>query len=577
MIEQRGQRASSDNPIRDSALLFDLMPDAIIAVDRSGVIRHANRQCVGMFGYAIGELLGQQVEMLMPASIRAIHVRHRLAYQEHPVPRHMGGGLDLKGRRKDGREFPVDIMISPLPNPSGLILAVVRDTTTNAKMNDELRRLAYTDVLTGLPNRSALYRDLNVSLARGDKADPMAIVLFDLDGFKEVNDTLGHLAGDQLLRICAQRCIEAVGDEARVYRLGGDEFVATMKGCGDPRLAAATVKKLMAAIDRPFQIDGQKAYVSTCVGIALAPANGASGEELLANVDLALYRAKESGRNQYNFFQHSFRAEAHARREMDLKLRQAHSEREFEVYFQPTIRLSDRGIVGAEALLRWRENGRIIAPEAFIEMLSGSPIVGEVGDWILAEACRQAASWPQMGHPLRVGVNLFPNQFHNPDFTGKVRKIITDSGLSPSALQLEITETIALSCSASVLASLQCLRDMGIGLAFDDFGTGYASLSFLTRMPLTHIKIDKTFVAGIPDDKSLCAIVHSLVAMAHNIGLRVIAEGVETQVQAEFLEASGCDEAQGYLFSRALPAEAFKTFLRNQPSALGRRSTGTES
>jgi EAL domain-containing protein (putative c-di-GMP-specific phosphodiesterase class I) len=283
---------------------------------------------------------------------------------------------------------------------------------------------------------------------------------------------------------------------------------------------------------------------------------------------MALYRAKASCPGRYVFFQNSMRAEAQARRDLDLKLRHAFAAGELELYFQPQIRLADSVLVGAEILLRWRrEDGSVIAPGAFIQVLTASPIAIEVGTWILRKACEMAATWRRNGRlPVRIAVNLFPSQFNNASLMSEVEKILADTKLPPSALELEITENIALTCNADTLALLHKLRELGVQLAFDDFGTGYASLSFLTQMPLTHIKIDQSFIRGLPEDAKAAAIVRSLIVMAHNIGLQVIAEGVETAAQAQFLLAEGCDEAQGFLFAKPLPASAFEALLRTATS-----------
>jgi EAL domain-containing protein (putative c-di-GMP-specific phosphodiesterase class I) len=320
---------------------------------------------------------------------------------------------------------------------------------------------------------------------------------------------------------------------------------------------------MLQALDKPFDIAGAMVFISASAGIALAPADGADVEELIANVDMALYKAKANGRGSSVFFHNALRADAHARRELEIKLRQAFAQGELEVYFQPQVRLSDAAVVGSEALLRWNQGRTVVAPGAFIEMLAGSPIAAAVGNWILRTACETAASWRSMGlQSTRVAVNLFPSQFHGASFVTELEETIAATGLPPQSLELEITENIALNGNAATLAPLRKLRDLGVQIALDDFGTGYASLSFLTQMPLSRIKIDQSFVRGLPDDPKLVAIVRSLIAMAHNLGLGVIAEGVETVSQAKFLRSEGCDEAQGFLFAKPLTASAFEALLR---------------
>ncbi len=541
--------------------LFDILPDGLLVADRTGTIREANAQCCIMFGYSRAELVGQRVEILVPQNLRAAHGAKRDAYHANPLPRTMGSGTSLRGRRKDGTELPVDIMLTLIGDGA---LAVIRDATAARRVQEKLEHLAYSDPLTGLRNRAALYNDLGARFADhgADIPRPMAIALFDLDGFKEVNDTLGHSAGDRLLQIATQRALPLIGNNVRVYRLGGDEFVVTIEDCEDQDVAIDAVRMLMEMVEKPFNIDGQLAFTTASAGVAFAPKDGATVDELLANVELALYRSKGRGGNTYTLFHPGFQAEAQGRRAIDLQLRRALSNNEFEVFFQPTFRLADRSLVGAEALLRWRQNGRLIGPAAFIGALAESPHASEVGAWILRTACAEASKLRRSGHPsMRIAVNLFPTQFNDPAFAGQVHKILSENDLPADALQLEITETIALDNAAAAVTQLRRLHQMGVGLALDDFGTGYASLSFLSEVPLTHIKIDQSFVRGLPGNRKLAAIVEALIKMAHGLGLEVIAEGVETRAQAEYLRRNGCDEVQGHLFSRSLPAWRMEAML----------------
>lgn len=555
-----------------AGVLLDSMPDAIAAVDADGILRRVNDQLTRMFGYDRAELEGRPVEILLPERYRSRHVRHRLDYQAHPHVRPMGAGIELYGRRKDGSEIPVDIMLSPVSAGGGLVLAVIRDITALKRSNDELRRLAFSDLLTNLPNRAAFYRDLKAMLTAGSTAGTAtAVVLFDLDGFKDVNDTLGHSVGDQLLVEVAHRWQSAAGESRHIYRLGGDEFVAILPAY-DGAQAAAFVESLLTRFDAPFLVSDTPLHIAASAGIAVAPADGTNAETLLANADLALYRAKAKGRATYAVFHPAMRAESEARRGLDVDLRRAFSRGEFEIFYQPQIRLSDGRTAGAEALLRWRNGIRgLIAPSLFIDTLAASPIANDVGRWILGTACRHAASWPATDDDSpRVAVNLFPAQFHAPTLVRDVEEALNENNLPGHRLELEITENIALGYTDAMAAPLQALRSMGVCLAFDDFGTGYGSLSSLTRLPLSHIKIDKSFVRGIPGDSKQVAIVRSLIAMAHNIGLKVIAEGVERLDQAEFLRQERCDEAQGFLFARPMPAGQFDSFLRG--AALANRT-----
>jgi EAL domain-containing protein (putative c-di-GMP-specific phosphodiesterase class I) len=352
--------------------------------------------------------------------------------------------------------------------------------------------------------------------------------------------------------------------------LGEDEFVMVLENCGDPLVATDVVKNLLKMLTARFDLDGHQLFISASVGIAIAPAHGSNVDDLLANAELALYDAKASGGRTYRLYIPTLRARAKHRRELDTELRRACANHEFVLYFQPQVRSTDGAVIGAEALLRWHHPERgILAPGVFIDALCESAVAIETGRWILTTACKMAASWRAKGlPPVRIGVNLFPAQFRNGTLLLDVEHALSESGLPPDALELEITENIALGREEGTLSPLKALRARGVGIAFDDFGTGYASLSYLTRYPLTRIKIDKSFIQKISAQSAAedTAIVRSIIVMGRNLGLEVIAEGVETRAQADFLNAEGCHELQGFLFSKPLPADAFEDFLQSAAS-----------
>jgi diguanylate cyclase (GGDEF)-like protein len=443
-----------------------------------------------------------------------------------------------------------------------------------AQSTKELTHLAHFDQLTGLANRFSLHNDLKGAILPNDGVvAATSIAMFDLDGFKDINDTLGHSVGDQLLQGVARRMAALTPGNGRFYRLGGDEFVLVMNNCGDPVAVAQTVENMLKRLATKFDISEHQLFVGASVGMAIAPHHGTDIEELLSNADLALYDAKSSGGNVSRLFVPVLRAKAHARRSLEIELRRACYNNEFELFYQPQVRTTDSTVVGVEALLRWRHPERgLLAPGAFIEALSESAVVGEVGRWILRSACQQAAAWRTDGLPLRMGVNLFPAQFQGKTLLEDIEKALEESGLPAEALEIEITENIALGEQDESLNVLRELRAKGVKLAFDDFGTGYASLSYLTRCPLTRLKIDQSFVRKITDKSppEETAIVRSIIVMAHNLGLEVIAEGVETAAQADFLRAEKCEELQGYLFARPLPASDVEGYLwANAAKGLG--------
>jgi diguanylate cyclase (GGDEF)-like protein/PAS domain S-box-containing protein len=544
--------------------VIDASPVAIVCSDLDRRIMLWSRSAEKLYGYTAEQTIGMPIKTVPPecdADSRALYQRARNGESIRDV--------EAKRRRKDGSLVDVRIAAAPMYHPDGTVRGVAwahEDITDHKRAEEQLRRLAHYDPLTGLPNRLSLRKDLELMLPADGCSRPTSIALFDLDGFKDVNDTLGHSIGDQLLIEVGQRLIVPTGGGGQcnqVYRLGGDEFVVIVADCGDPRVVGDIVEEMLSRLAEPFRISDQALHLGGSAGVAIAPNDGVNVDDLIANADLALYQAKSGGGRTHRFFMPVLRAQAQARRGLDLDLRRAFAENEFEIYFQPEIRLADSAVVGAEALLRWRHPERgVLAPWAFIETLANSPIAPDVGRWIIHAACGKAAAWRAMGLRLgRIGVNLFATQLHGDALLKDIDDALRQTGLPGDALELEITENVALNCEDAI-EKLQQLRRRGVKLAFDDFGTGYASLSYLTHFPLTRIKIDRSFVQNIIDNAEHAAIVRSLIAMAHNLGLAVIAEGVETDAQAAFLLKEECGEAQGFLYAKPLPAGEFEDYLK---------------
>ncbi|WP_048430481.1 putative bifunctional diguanylate cyclase/phosphodiesterase [Methylobacterium indicum] len=421
-----------------------------------------------------------------------------------------------------------------------------------------LRRQAETDGLTGMSNR----RGLAVAMTRLAGASGglgAAALMIDLDGFKKVNDSLGHEAGDDLIRQAGARLAACIGGDGLVARMGGDEFAVLLPGCGEPEQATAFAETFLHSLSEPFPIAGQTIHLGASVGIALSPLHGPLDDALLACADMALYEAKRAGRHCHRLFTPALRDATLSWTARQQELPRALAAGEFVLFYQPQLRLADRRVVGAEALIRWRHPRLgLLAPAEFLAPLEASRLAVPVGRWVLREACAQAAAWRRAGAgDLRIGVNLFGAQFHSASLVDEVKAALADSGLPASALEIEITETIILRHDEGLIAPLRALRDLGVGLAFDDYGTGYASLSPLKRFPLTRLKIDRSFVQGMVASPQDRAIVQSVLTLGRSFGLAVIAEGVETETMAERLRAKGCEEAQGYLFGRPMPAEAF--------------------
>lgn len=543
--------------------LFETSLDLILVTDRTGIFGRVSPSSLTTLGYLPEEMIGHSgAEFIYPEDLEGIRREMQLAR----TGQHMRN-FETRYVHKSGRIVPL-AWSGVWSEPEQKHFFFGRDMTERKVAEEQLRQLAHFDQLTGLPNRASLRDDIDKILKEraGDPARPMTVAMLDLDGFKDVNDTLGQPVGDRLLQEVARR-LTSVSNEARVYRLGGDEFVLLLDRCGDPLVATDLVEAILKRLTPQFDLDGHQLFVAATVGLAIAPAHGSNVDDLLANADLALYDAKASGGRSCRLYVPTLRARAKHRRELDTELRRACANQEFVLYFQPQVRSSDGAVIGAEALLRWHHPERgILAPGAFIDALCKSAVAIETGRWILMTACKTAASWRAKGlPPIRMGVNLFPSQFRNGSLLQDVEHALSESGLPPEALELEITENIALGREDGTLSPLKELRARGVGIAFDDFGTGYASLSYLTRYPLTRIKIDRSFIQKIGAQSAAedTAIVRSIIVMGRNLGLEVIAEGVETMAQADFLKAEGCPELQGFLFSKPLPANAFEHYLRS--------------
>jgi diguanylate cyclase (GGDEF)-like protein/PAS domain S-box-containing protein len=545
------------------AAVIDASPVAIVCSDTNRHVVLWSRAAEQIFGFAADEVLGQPSKLLPPEGIEESRKLFERAIAGETIR-----DVEVRRRRKDHSLVDVRLAATPMYNPDGTVWGVAwayDDITDRKKAEQQLNHLAHCDQLTGLPNRLALQTELARSIAPKVDQRSTSIALFDLDGFKDVNDSVGHSTGDQLLIEVARRLTKVAGDHGKVCRLGGDEFVVIFPDCGDPLMVAELVNAMLLQLAEPFAVNEHVLYVGGSAGIAIAPNDGSNVDELIANADLALYKAKSDGGHTYRFFMPTLRAQAQMRHGLQFDLRRAFTDKEFELYYQPQIRLTDNAVVGAEALLRWRHPVQgLVSPAAFIDALAVSSIAPDVGRWIIRKACEQTAAWRADGLMLgRISVNLFPCQARDPQLVAEIEDALAQSGLPADALELEITETVALGQNDSI-TPLQKLREKGVSLAFDDFGTGYASLSYLTRYPVSRIKIDRHFVGKISEGAQDAAIVCSLIAMAHNLGLGITAEGVETPAQATFLLNEHCEEAQGYLYAKPLPAADFEAYLRTR-------------
>ena len=458
------------------------------------------------------------------------------------------------------------------------LTAVVQDVTRQRKAEEQIHYLAYYDGLTGLPNRRSFNERLELALATAQRTGHMAAVLYvDIDRFKRVNDTLGHETGDHLLQRAGSRLLQCVrttdfvgrpgvsepGQADLVCRFGGDEFVILLGDIEKSQHAVVVARRLMKAMEREFTLEKESVHLTPSLGIAVYPNDGDQPETLIRNAAATVSHCKERGGNQYQFYSESMNATALEELVLESALNKALERGELELHFQPQYDISQGDIVGAEALLRWRHPERgMLPPLKFIPLAEESGLIVPIGEWVLKEACRQAKTWQEgRSEPVRVSVNISSRQLGQPGLVDAVRRALDESGLRPRQLELELTESTLVQDEQSTLARLDALKVLGVGLSIDDFGTGYSALSYLSRFPLESLKIDRSFVDGTPTDKGNAGICRAIMAMAESLKLRVIAEGVESEEQLEFLRREGCSQIQGFLLSRPLPPEEFAEVL----------------
>ena len=445
------------------------------------------------------------------------------------------------------------IQVSRQTIPHGGWVATYEDVTDRRRSQEQLSHMARHDALTGLPNRVLFREHMAQVLQRARRGGNVAVLYLDLDGFKGVNDTLGHPAGDELLRLVAGRLRDNTREADLVARLGGDEFAIIQVDAEQPMEPAALADRLVQALRLPFEVVGQRVEIGTSIGVVLADKTASTPDELLRNADIALYRAKASGRGTWRFFEPGMDADIQQRRLLEADLRRALADGQFEVFYQPLVDARTQALTGFEALMRWRHPERgLVPPAEFIPLAEQIGLIKAMGAWILRRACIDAVEWPEH---VKVAVNLSSVQFNNGNLVQEVEQALATSGLAAHRLELEITESVLLQDSDATLGILHRLHALGVRIAMDDFGTGYSSLSYLRRFPFDKIKIDQSFVRNLAHEKGGIEIVRAVVGLGKALGMRVLAEGVETSEQRDILQVEGCDELQGYLFSKPRPVQ----------------------
>ena len=540
-------------PDRAISSFAKVMGLALITSNAAGKITYWNPAAEDIFGHSASEAIGKPIEIIIPERFRDHHVAGMKRVSTTGVSNLSGKTIELVAVRKNGSEFPVEMRLASWRGPDGIeIGAQIHDITDRRERELRLEHLAHHDALTGLANRNGFSKKLEAVIARGHAT----VFAIDLDRFKEVNDTFGHAVGDTLLQGVAVRLVGLLEPGATVARLGGDEFAILLPGNGAQSIATATAKRLNDAFKEPFVLSGHRMQIGLSIGIGLAPLHAEDAEELMLRADLALLEAKKIGQDNIRVFDPPIANQLIARRAFKDELRLATERGEWELTYQPQVRLSDQELIGVEALLRWKHPERgLLFPADFLNTLETHLVAHEVGEWVIDEACRQMAVWRMQGLDVqRMALNLFAAQFTNGNLGKAIGHALEKHALSPADIEIEITETIALRSDDQILTALSDLRDCGINIAFDDFGTGFASLSTLARLPVTRLKIDRSFVHDLCNRPQDAAIVSAVISLGRSLNLEVTAEGIETDEQRIRLLALGCREGQGYLFGKPVPA-----------------------
>jgi len=571
ILRARNDMRSLRSSERRNRALLQALPDSIYRINQRGIILE---QLAGGESPSIETRVGADLDRLLPGRV-ASTVRESLP---GAIQRGQRLTLDFDDTSSNGHSRAFEARL--LPQSDGTVLMVIRDATDRKRTEARIRRLAFYDSLTGLPNRQLFQRNAARSLEHArEKGGIVAVLYLDLDRFKRVNDNLGHSVGDALLRNVARRLEQSVGittpavDSLKSFeefaappigRLSGDEFVLLLSHITDAGQADAFANEVQQSLAAPFECEGHSLVVTPSIGIAMYPEDGADIEDLLIKADMAMYRAKERGRNGHAFYGESLTVRSLGRLELETELRRAFEAGEFELHYQPKIELGSGTVIGVEALLRWHHFERgWIAPEKFIPIAEETGLIAAIGDWVIREACKTLDAWAKIGlSRLSIAVNVSVRQFDKPDFVDSVLHILKKFGVGPNRIELEITESLLMRNVAETTGNLKRLAAAGVGVSIDDFGTGYSSLGYLKQFTVHSLKIDRSFVKDLTvggDDSAICS---AIIALARELRLKVIAEGVETVEQLNFLRLQKCDQAQGYLISQPLPAAEFERWIK---------------
>ena len=551
LIHDITRRHRAEQEVRESEERLRKFAEAAqagVVFHDNGVITDCNEAIVKLSGYGVEELVGSSVIQYVVPERREEALQNVRRGYERPY--------ESEILTKDGNRVPVEFEGREMPFKGKVYrLSIIRDIRRRKMSQARIDFLAHHDLLTGLPNRALLNDRLDFVVATARRRGKHAAVLFiDLDNFKVINDSLGHDAGDALLKIIAERIPRVLRSVDVVSRHGGDEFLVVLPDLDSGDGAVPVAEKLLAAITEPLEVEGQGISVSPSIGISVFPRDGRNPRELIKNADAAMYLAKERGRNNYQFFDESLSEAAFRALTLETRIRDAIRDQAFRLHYQPQVRVDTGEVTGLEALIRWpQKDGSYIEPNDFIPVAEQRGLMRIIGSWVLATACRQTRDWQLAGVPIvPVAVNLSAAQFRHRGFVGEVERVLAETGLEPRYLAFELTESMLMGDAAELLRTLEALKAVGVQLAIDDFGTGHSSLMHLKRLPIDKLKIDRTFVRDTPGDADDVAITAAVIDLARHMGITSIAEGVDRKEQLDFLRARGCEEAQGYLFARAM-------------------------
>ncbi len=556
-------RTSADY-LRLAHKVIDASLDGIMITDKNGIIQSVNPSFSQITGYSLQDVAGQRPSLLSSGKHQADF------YQQmwHTLLQQGRWQGEIWNKRKNGDVYPQWLTITAIRDEQQHIsqfAAIFSDITTRKQQEQKIHQLAYIDELTGLANRRMFFDRLQLSLANAHRHQhKLAVMFLDLDLFKRINDTLGHLAGDQALKEVARRICATVREGESVARLGGDEFTILLPELDDTISLAQLAKRIIAQIEQPVNLLGQEFFLTTSIGIAVYPPDGSCAEQLVKHADVAMYQAKSSGRNQFCFYQASAGQQNADELALEQALREALKRQQLQVHYQPKFALASKQIVGFEALVRWHHPQLgLVSPARFIPLAEKLGLISALGEQVLQQVCQQQQQWQHLALP--VSVNISALQLTDAHFVSRLQLIVQQAAIAPELLELELTESCLIPAQAEqTLAQLNALKALGFSLSIDDFGTGYSSLSYLRRLPLDTLKIDQSFVRDLPGNTGACQIASAIIAMAKALGLNVIAEGIETPQQLDFILNAGCDQGQGYLVSAPLPAEQITALLSCQ-------------